>query len=77
MFWNELIVTGNPLNTNLQHCTTLLPLPSFGISGPLSTPPIQPYLILHELLSIRDNLLQATTISFDIAAQPTFGVELQ
>lgn len=71
------LVTGNPPNMNLQNCTTLLPLSSSGASGPLASPPMQPYLILHELLNIRDSLLQATTLSFDIAAQPSFGIELQ
>ena len=38
---------------------------------------MQPYIILLELLSIRDSLLRAATLSFDLVTQPTFGFELR
>ncbi|KAI5117230.1 hypothetical protein M0805_001588, partial [Coniferiporia weirii] len=69
-------VTGNSSNLNLLGCTTALPQSSFLSSNP-SSPAALPYFTIHELLSLRDNMLQITNFGYSLNLQANQDVELQ
>lgn len=67
-----LPVSGNPPNVNLQGCTTTI---SAAMSVASTT--TLPYVILHELLHIRDQLLQIVNISFNMNIQQNHEADLR
>lgn len=72
----NIAATGNPTSVNLSNCTTTLPSSSFLNSDP-ATPPTLPFLILNDLLGLRDNLIRVTNFNFDVNIQSDLDRELQ
>lgn len=62
-------VTGNPPNLNIQNCSTALPS-SPQLSPGTSVSPSLIYLTLHELLALRETLLQVTNYSYHLRTPP-------